>query len=165
MVPEGTGTLGCSPQPSSQAVKLSELVATLSLVSDLGMGRPVERVLRQTVIVMRLAELACIDEGVRAATYFTSLLTWIGCAADTSDLAALFGDEMGLFADTHEGDLHGMTLAMFMVRHLGRGSSPVRRLSMTSRFVVTGGRSVQQLMMSHCQSTGAWPNEWASGTT
>jgi DNA-binding CsgD family transcriptional regulator len=136
-------------------VKLSELVATLSSLSDLGMGRPVERVLRQTVIAMRLAELADIDKGVQAATYYTSLLTWVGCAADTSDVAELFGDEMGLFADTHEGDLHGMTLAMFMVRHLGRGSSPVRRLSMTSRFVATAGRSVQQVMMSHCQSTGA----------
>ena len=152
---EGTRPFGRSPQPSSPPVKLSELVATLSLLSDLGMGRPVERVLRQTVIAMRLAELADIDKGVRAATYYTSLLTWVGCAADTSDLAELFGDEMGLFADTHEGDLHGMTLAMFMVRHLGRGSSPVRRLSMTSRFVATAGRSVQQVMMSHCQSTGA----------
>ena len=152
---EGGRPFGRSPQPSSPPVKLSELVATLSLLSDLGMGRPVERVLRQTVIAMRLAELADIDKGVQAATYYASLLTWVGCGADTSDLAELFGDEMGLFADTHEGDLHGMTLAMFMVRHLGRGSSPVRRLSMTSRFVATAGRSVQQVMMSHCQSTGA----------
>jgi hypothetical protein len=35
-------------------VTLAELVATLSPVADLGMGRPMERVLRQTVIAMRL---------------------------------------------------------------------------------------------------------------
>jgi HD-GYP domain-containing protein (c-di-GMP phosphodiesterase class II) len=135
-------------------VKLSEFVASLSLVSDLGMGRPVERVLRQTVIAMRLAELAGFDDRVRRATYYTSLLTWIGCAADTSDLAELFGDETSLFADSHDGDLAGMTMAMFMVRHLGRGSSSVRRMSMASQFVASGGRSVRDVMVSHCQSTG-----------
>ncbi len=148
---EGKGRPAGSPGPP---VKLSELVATLSLVSDLGMGRPVERVLRQTVIAMRLADAAGCDGQVRSATYYTSLLTWVGCAADTSDLAELFGDETGLFADTHEGDLAGMSLAVFMVRHLGRGSSRVRRLSMASQFVATAGRSVRSVMLSHCQSTG-----------
>ena len=122
--------------PQRPAVKLSELVATLSLVSDLGMGRPVERVLRQTVIAMRLADLADAGDEVRTATYYTSLLTWVGCAADTSDLAALFGDETALYADTHDGDLAGVRLATFMLRHLGRGQltgapphdgGPVRR--------------------------------------
>jgi HD-GYP domain-containing protein (c-di-GMP phosphodiesterase class II) len=136
------------------AVKLSELVATLSLVSDLGMGRPVERVLRQTVIAMRLADLADAGEEVRAATYYTSLLTWVGCAADTSDLAGMFGDETQLFADSHDGDLAGVNLAAFMLRHLGRGSTPIRRLATTGAFVATAGGSVRQIMQSHCQSTG-----------
>ncbi|MET0578794.1 MAG: HD domain-containing phosphohydrolase, partial [Ilumatobacteraceae bacterium] len=136
------------------AVKLSELVATLSLVSDLGMGRPVERVLRQTVIAMRLADLADAGEGVRAATYYTSLLTWVGCAADTSDLAGMFGDETQVFADSHDGDLAGINLAAFMLRHLGRGGTPIHRLTTTGRFVATAGGSVRQIMQSHCQSTG-----------
>ena len=74
---------------------LAELVSTLSIASDLGMGRPVERVLRQTVIAMRLADAAEVDPTVRAATYYTSLLTWVGCATDTSELADLFGEEDG----------------------------------------------------------------------
>ena len=89
------------PEP----VKLSELVATLSLVSDLGMGRPMERVLRQTVIAMRLADDAEVGAEVSAATYYTSLLTWVGCATDTSELAELFGDETQLYADSHDDDL------------------------------------------------------------
>jgi HD-GYP domain-containing protein (c-di-GMP phosphodiesterase class II) len=136
------------------AVKLSELVATLSLVSDLGMGRPVERVLRQTVIAMRLADLADAGEEVRAATYYTSLLTWVGCAADTSDLAGMFGDETQVFADSHDDDLAGITLAAFMLRHLGRGGTPIHRLATTGRFVATAGASVREVMQSHCQSTG-----------
>ena len=54
------------PRPT---VTLAELVATLSIVADLGMGRPVERVLRQTVIAMRLADAAGMDPGrVRGPT-------------------------------------------------------------------------------------------------
>jgi HD-GYP domain-containing protein (c-di-GMP phosphodiesterase class II) len=140
--------------PATSSVKLAELIATLSLVSDLGMGRPVERVLRQTVIAMRLADSTDAADELRAATYYTSLLTWVGCAADTSDLAALFGDETSLYADTHDVDLAGMTLARFMLQHLGRGSSPLRRLTMAGQFVATGGRSVQRVMVSHCRATG-----------
>ena len=133
-------------------VRLAELVATLSLVADLGMGRPMERVLRQTVITLRLAEAAGVEASIRAAAYYTSLLTWVGCATDTSELAELFGDETELYADTHDGDLGGVSMAVFVARHLGGGSPRLRRVGMVGRFLVTGGRSVQQVMRGHCQS-------------
>lgn len=135
-----------------ERVRLSELVATLSLVSDLGMGRPMERVLRQTVIAMRLAETVGADTDVLAATYYTSLLTWVSCATDTSELAELFGDETALYADSHDDDLAGVSMAVFVARHLGHGRSRLRRLGMVGKFVATAGRSVQEVMTSHCQS-------------
>ena len=137
----------------AEPVRLSELVATLSLVSDLGMGRPMERVLRQTVIAMRLADAAAVEPEVRAAAYYTSLLTWVGCATDTSELAELFGDETQLYADSHDGDLAGVSMAVFVAKHLGYGTSRLRRISLVGTFLASAGRSVQQLMESHCQST------------
>ncbi|MGZ4729691.1 MAG: HD domain-containing phosphohydrolase, partial [Acidimicrobiales bacterium] len=86
-----------------------------------------ERVLRQTVIAMRLADLASVAPEVSAATYYTSLLTWVACATDTSELAELFGDETTLYADTHDDDLAGVTMAVFIARHLGHGRSRLRR--------------------------------------
>src|SRR5215212_10006642 len=139
-------------EPAAAPVRLSDLVATLSFVADLGMGRPMERVLRQTVITLRLAEAAGVEDPVRAAAYYTSLLTWVGCAADTSELAELFGDETELYADTHDGDLGGVSMAVFVARHLGGGSSRLRRVGMVGRFLVTAGKSVQQVMQGHCQS-------------
>jgi len=132
-------------------VRLAELVATLSLVADLGMGRPMERVLRQTVITLRLADAAGVEDGIRAAAYYTSLLTWVGCAADTSELAELFGDETDLYADSHDGDLAGVTMAMFIARHLGGGGSRLRRVGMVGKFLATAGKSVQRVMQAHCQ--------------
>jgi HD-GYP domain-containing protein (c-di-GMP phosphodiesterase class II) len=136
---------------SLERVTLAELVATLSLVADLGMGRPMERVLRQTVIAMRLGSAAGMDQAACMSAYYTSLLTWVGCAVETSEVAALFGDETELYAETRDEDLGGLTLAVFVVRHLGRGKSGFRRLGMVGRFLATAGRSVQQIMMSHCQ--------------
>lgn len=133
-------------------MRLSELVATLSLVSDLGMGRPMERVLRQTLIALRLADAAGVEAESRAAAYYTSLLTWVGCAADTSEVAGLFGDETALYADTHDGDLGGTTMALFVLRHLGGGSSRLHRLGMMGGFLATAGRSVQRVMQSHCMA-------------
>jgi HD-GYP domain-containing protein (c-di-GMP phosphodiesterase class II) len=140
--------------PARPGVRLSELVATLSLISDLGMGRPMERVLRQTVIAMRLASAAGVDDDVRTAAYYTSLITSVGCATDTSELAELFGDETELYADTYDDDLAGVTMATFVARHLGRGSSPLRRVGMVGKFLATAGRSVRRVMQSHCQAAG-----------
>ncbi|MBV9356120.1 MAG: HD domain-containing protein, partial [Chloroflexi bacterium] len=136
---------------SREHVTLAELVATLSLLTDLGMGRPMERVLRQTVIAMRLAVLAGLDESVRRSVYYTSLLSWVGCAVETSEVSALFGDEIELYAETREEDLDRLTLAVFVARHLGRGKSGIRRLGMVGSFLTSAGRSVQQVMLSHCQ--------------
>jgi HD-GYP domain-containing protein (c-di-GMP phosphodiesterase class II) len=133
-------------------VTLAELVATLSLASDLGMGRPMERVLRQTVISMRLGAAAGMGQAACASAYYTSLLTWVGCATETSEVAALFGDETELYADTRDVDLGRVTLAAFVARHLGRGKSGFRRIGMVGKFLATAGHSVQQVMMAHCQA-------------
>jgi hypothetical protein len=136
---------------SLRPVTLAELVATLSLVADLGMGRPMERVLRQTVIAMRLGTVSGMDRAACASAYYTSLLTWVGCAVDTSEVAALFGNEMEFYADTRDEDLGGVTLAVFVARHLGRGRSGFRRIGMVGGFLATAGRSAQQVMQAHCQ--------------
>ena len=47
-------------------VRLAELVAALSLGIDLGFGQPMEHVLRQCLIALRLAERVGLDEEASA---------------------------------------------------------------------------------------------------
>ncbi|MGH3182079.1 MAG: HD domain-containing phosphohydrolase, partial [Streptosporangiaceae bacterium] len=117
----------------------------------LGMGRPMERALRQTVVAMRLGAAVGMEQPTCASAYYTSLLTWVGCAVDTSEVAALFGDEMKLYAETHDEDLGGVSLAVFVARHLGHGQSGFHRIGMVGKFLATAGRSVQRVMEAHCQ--------------
>ena len=65
--------------------RLAEIVAALSLGIDLGFGQPMEHVLRQCLIALRLAEGIGLDEEQRAVVYYTALLINVGCHADAHE--------------------------------------------------------------------------------
>src|ERR1700716_3416257 len=77
-------------------VRLAELVAALSLGIDLGFGQPMEHVLRQCLIAMRIAEHVGLDEEPRAVVYYPALLMNVGCHADAYEQAKWFGDDIKL---------------------------------------------------------------------
>jgi hypothetical protein len=53
-------------------VRLAELVAALSLGIDLGFGQPMEHVLRQSLISLRVADLIGLGEPERGVVYYTA---------------------------------------------------------------------------------------------
>ena len=95
-------------------VRLAELVAALSLATDLGLGLPQEHVLRQTVIARRLAAAARLPDEQQTAVFYVSLLAWVGCVADSHELATWFGDDQRL-----------LSLEVIRLRAADGGSHPV----------------------------------------
>src|SRR5438094_3528031 len=81
---------------STGEVRLAELVAALSLGVDLGFGQPMEHVLRQCLIGLRLADLLGLDDENRADVYYTALLVNVGCHTDAHEQAKWFGDDIAL---------------------------------------------------------------------
>src|SRR5690349_15316403 len=81
------------------SVRLAELVATLSLGTDLGLGQPMEHVIRQTLIALRMGDQLGLDEAERAVVYYAGLLAWVGCHTDAYEQAKWFGDDIALKAD------------------------------------------------------------------
>ena len=75
-------------------VRLAELVAALSLGIDLGFGQPMEHVLRQCLISLRLAEAIGLGEEERSVVYYTALLLNVGCHSDAHEQARWFGDDI-----------------------------------------------------------------------
>jgi HD-GYP domain-containing protein (c-di-GMP phosphodiesterase class II) len=75
-------------------VRLAELVASMALATDLGLGQPMEHVLRSCVLALQLAEDVGLDESERAVVYYVALLAWLGCHVDSHQQAAWFGDDM-----------------------------------------------------------------------
>jgi hypothetical protein len=60
--------------PARTGIRLAELLGVLPLAADLGMGQPMEHVLRQCLISLRLAERMGRDEDDREVVYYTSLV-------------------------------------------------------------------------------------------
>ena len=83
-------------------VRLAELVAALSLGIDLGFGQPMEHVLRQCLIALRLAERLGLDDDARAVVYYTALLVNVGCHSDAHEQAKWFGDDIALKSDKYD---------------------------------------------------------------
>ena len=69
-------------------VRLAELVAALSLGIDLGFGQPMEHILRQCIIALRIADRIGLDDRDRGAVYYTALLVNVGCHSDAHEQAS-----------------------------------------------------------------------------
>src|SRR5438445_8411593 len=89
-------------------VRLAELVAALSLGIDLGFGQPMEHVLRQCLIALRLAERLGLDDEARSAVYYTALLVNVGCHSDAHEQAKWFGDDIALKSGKYDYDGRGL---------------------------------------------------------
>src|SRR5207248_1366413 len=94
-----TSGMQMRPRATDSGVRLAELMAALSIATDLGMGRPLETALCSCVVAMRLGEALGLDADTLHDVYFQALLRFIGCNADTHALAAIFGDELALRHD------------------------------------------------------------------
>jgi HD-GYP domain-containing protein (c-di-GMP phosphodiesterase class II)/DNA-binding CsgD family transcriptional regulator len=145
-------------------VALAELVAAFSLATDLGLGQPMEHVLRSWVIAARLGDHMGLESDDRGALYYTATLAWMGCVADTPELAAWFGDDIAFRGDSRQIDLAGLPMLGFMLRHVGIGSPALHRLRLAASFVVTGGKGVERALMSHCLSTAQMAQRLGLGT-
>jgi HD-GYP domain-containing protein (c-di-GMP phosphodiesterase class II) len=137
--------------PAGQRVRLAELLAALSLGSDLGMGLPMEHVLRQCLISMRLADRLGLDASERGVVYYTALLAWVGCHVDAYEQAKWFGDDLALKADYRQVDFAGPIAAgRFMVEHFGAGLPLVERAKLGAELVRTGRPRRLAVMERHC---------------
>ena len=127
-------------------VRLAELVAALSLGIDLGFGQPMEHVLRQCLIALRLAERQGLPEQERVAVYYTALLINVGCHTDAHEQAKWFGDDIALKAGKYDG-----SGALAMLRLLGAGRPPLQRLRTGLEFALSGRRDFDEMISHHAE--------------
>jgi len=138
----------------ASGVRLAELVAAFSLATDLGLGQPMEHVLRSWLIAVRLGERWGLAAEERESLFFVMLLAWVGCVADTTEVSAWFGDDIRFRGDSYQVDLAGLPMIGFFLGHAGRGGSFGHRIQLATNLVVTRGRAVEQGLRAHCVSTG-----------
>ena len=129
--------------------RLAEIVGALSLGVDLGFGQPMEHVLRQCLIALRLAERMGLEERTRAAVYYTALLINVGCHTDAHEQAKWFGDDIRLKSGKYDHDIRSMRAAAAGMRQLGAGRPPLHRFRVGLEFALSGHREVDNMIAHH----------------
>jgi HD-GYP domain-containing protein (c-di-GMP phosphodiesterase class II) len=130
-------------------VRLAELVAALSLGVDLGFGQPMEHVLRQCRIALRVAERAGLDESERATVYYTAMMINIGCHTDAHEQAKWFGDDIALKAGKYTHPLRGVRSALATAHRFGSGSPVLQRFRLGVQFAAGGRRDLNKMIEHH----------------
>jgi HD-GYP domain-containing protein (c-di-GMP phosphodiesterase class II) len=130
-------------------VTLAELIGALSLGVDLGFGQPMEHVLRQCWIALRLAERMGLDPSERSVVYYTALLTNVGCHTDAHEQAKWFGDDIALKGDKYAYGLHGVRSAVAGFRRLGAGQPVLQRFRVGLDFALSGHKELDGMVARH----------------
>jgi HD-GYP domain-containing protein (c-di-GMP phosphodiesterase class II) len=130
-------------------VRLAELVAALSLGIDLGFGQPMEHVLRQCLIALRVADRLGLDDGTRSAVYYSALLVNVGCHSDAHEQAKWFGDDIALKSDKYAYEFGSVRAAVAGVRRIGSGHPPLHRFRVGLEFALSGHREVDNMIAHH----------------
>jgi len=114
--------------PVGERVCAAEVIAALSLATDLATGLPLEHGLESTLAAMRLSERLGVDAETAQQTYYACLLFYIGCTADAEVAADLF-DESALathLAPAMFGSQREATLATLRALVPLEGAPPAR---------------------------------------
>jgi hypothetical protein len=82
--------------PNSSEVRTAEIIAAISMATDLAVGFPLEQGLRSCVIAARLCDRLDVDQETASQAYFLSLLFYVGCNAPTEVGWDVFGDDHSL---------------------------------------------------------------------
>ena len=142
-------------QPGTSDIRLAELMAALSLATDLGMGQPMEYALCVCVLSVRLGEAFGLSENELREVYYLALLRHIGCNAETYRMADLFGNELALRADfatvdsRHTSQVVGLVL--HHIRQANEGTSPLNLARVIAQGLLAAPHLMKEEYTGFCE--------------
>ena len=144
--------VGADTRTPSRPLRLAELLASVSLATDLGTGQPPGHALRTCTITAALAEaMGCGRDDVRTVHQF-ALLRFLGCTSDAAETAAMVGgDDRALnaaMAPVFMGS--GREMMGRFVRSVGPGQPPLRRLRLVAS-ALADPKSTERSLSAHCE--------------
>ena len=135
-------------------IRLAELVAALSLATDLGMGQPLEHALCSCVLAIRLGEALGLDDSALRDVYYQALLRYIGCNAESYMLASIFGDELETRAEYATVDVGKQSQLLSFLVHRARaanaGGSALQMLQTLAGGLLSGSQ-IREGFSGHCE--------------
>jgi len=140
-----------TPAPS-RTLRLAELLASVSLATDLGTGQPLGHALRTCTIATVLAEaMGCGRDEVRTVHQF-ALLRFLGCTSDAAETAAVVGGDERAYNAAMGPVLMGSGREMLgrHVRSVAPGQPRMRRLRLVARGLADP-KAGERSLSTHCE--------------
>ena len=144
--------LSITTSPRREQVRLAELMAAVSLATDLGTGQPMAHALRTCFVAAGLAREIGLPVQDVFDTYYVSLLRFLGCTAQASEDAALNGgDDIALYGGLAPVLMGGSSEAIrWMVHHLAE-SQPRGRRARALAIALTDPKGTEHSIRAHCE--------------
>src|SRR5438128_11938998 len=129
----------------------AELVAALSLATDLGNGYPLEKTLHTCLLAVRLAEQCRLSSAERADVYYLTLLRSVACTAFAHEEAReLGGNDIAvnyLFGAADSASLSEMGRRSLM--SLASGAGPIKRARALVNVTLSAKRIGDDMCFAH----------------
>jgi HD-GYP domain-containing protein (c-di-GMP phosphodiesterase class II) len=135
------------PEP----LRLADLLAALSLTTDLAMGQPTEKAIRASILATEMARHMRIPEPEVADVYYTTLLKHLGCTATSHEEVYLSGpNDLGMRVVAERTDLSRPREVFELMRTAGRGAG-LGRPRYVARSVGGGKKANATIMRAVCE--------------
>ncbi len=135
-----------------QPIRAAELVAALSIATDLGTGQPLEHAVRSAVLAVRLGQLAGASADELADAYYVALLHAAGCTSNGHEAGQLFGDDIAHRAAFYLIDpTKPDEVLEFYRAFVGLGRPPEVRAKMLEQAIVEAGPRARESLETMCE--------------
>jgi HD-GYP domain-containing protein (c-di-GMP phosphodiesterase class II) len=141
-------------QPEANKIRLAELLASLSVATDLAMAFPPETALRTCMLGVQIGrELRLSDQQLEELFYVT-LLRHIGCTAFSHEEGVVVGDDNTVRGEFTGIDSRPAVVAVTAFRTLGAGKGPLGRMHAYTAAVLAADRlSMPRIVAAHCDAS------------
>ncbi|MFN2641672.1 MAG: HD domain-containing phosphohydrolase [Actinomycetota bacterium] len=135
---------------ADSGVELSEIVASIALAADLGLGQPLDHVLRSCIIATRFARHLGASDEERDATYWTTLFMTAGCTGSSFELSQVFGDDIAFRAGIFWVTPTPINVLRYMLGRAGSHQGAIARAKSRADLLRTKLSAVEQALIAHC---------------
>lgn len=136
----------------SRELRLADLLAALSVTTDLGMGQPPEKAIRTCLLATAMARAMDLPDAQVRDVYYASLLRHLGCTATAALEARLYGgDELASRRAAEPADFGDLREMLTLVLATGRGSG-LRRPRLVGGAVVGDLQHGKAIFRSICDA-------------
>jgi HD-GYP domain-containing protein (c-di-GMP phosphodiesterase class II) len=135
----------------TEDVRLAELLAALSITTDLAMGQEPEKAVRATVVAVEIARTMLVPEEEVRDVYFATLLKHIGCTATPHEELGFFGpDAYRMRRVAERTDAARARESFELMRTVGRGAG-LARPRYLARAIAAGREADATIVRAVCE--------------